>query len=91
MEETTVNPMNPLEKDIIDIKGDIKNIMKDVEDLKRNDIIQDQKILNINEKLAEISENTKWIKRTITGAIIATLSTGLIGGSIAVIFNVFSK
>jgi chromosome segregation ATPase len=88
MEAPTVNQT---EKEIIDIKSDIKSMKKDIEDLKRNDALQDQQIGSIKDTLGEISENTKWIKRAIISAIITTLCTGIIGGSIAIVFNVFSK
>jgi chromosome segregation ATPase len=83
--------VNQTEKEIIEIKSDIKSMKKDIEDLKRNDALQDQQIGSIKDTLGEISENTKWIKRAIISAIITTLCTGVIGGSIAIIFNVFSK
>jgi chromosome segregation ATPase len=79
------------EKEIIEMKSDIKDMKKDIEALKRNDALQDQQIGSIKDTLSEISENTKWIKRAIISAIITTLCTGIIGGSIAIIFNVFQK
>jgi septal ring factor EnvC (AmiA/AmiB activator) len=83
--------MNHTEKDIVEMKSDIKIMKKDIEDLKRKDAIQDQEIGTLKDTLKEISENTKWIKRAIITGIITALCTGLIGGSIAIIFNVFSK
>ncbi|RCK11084.1 phage holin [Bacillus licheniformis] len=51
----------------------------------------DQQIISINEKLNKIEENTTWIKRSITGAIITAVSTGIIGGAIAVFYNLLQK
>ncbi|XYN84421.1 hemolysin XhlA family protein [Bacillus subtilis subsp. subtilis] len=48
---------------------------------------QDQQIMTLNEKLNKIEENTTWIKRTITGAIITAVSTGIIGGAIAIMYS----
>ena len=52
--------------------------------LERTTDRHDQQIISINEKLNKIEENTTWIKRSITGAIITAVSTGIIGGAIAV-------
>ncbi|WP_250622266.1 hemolysin XhlA family protein, partial [Bacillus subtilis] len=52
---------------------------------------QDQQIMTLNEKLNKIEENTTWIKRTITGAIITAVCTGVIGGAIAIFYTVLQK
>ncbi len=52
---------------------------------------QDQQIMTLNEKLNKIDENTTWIKRTITGAIVTAICTGVIGGAIAIMYNLFAK
>jgi archaellum component FlaC len=83
--------MNSTEKEIMEMKSEIKDLKKDVEDLKRNDALQDQEIGTLKDTLKEISENTKWIKRAIITGVITASCTGIIGGSIAIIFNVFSK
>jgi chromosome segregation ATPase len=83
--------MEHTEKEIIEMKSDIKALQNEVTNLKITISTHDQQISTLISNQAEIHENTKWLRRTITGAIIATLSTGIIGGSIAIIFNVFSK
>jgi septal ring factor EnvC (AmiA/AmiB activator) len=83
--------MNPTEKEIMEMKNDMKSMKKDIEDLKRNDALQDQEIGTLKDTLKEISENTKWIKRAIITGVITASCTGIIGGSIAIIFNVFQK
>jgi len=40
----------------------------------------------LNEKLNKIDENTTWIKRKISGAIITAIFTGVIGGAIAIAY-----
>ncbi|MGN7176205.1 protein xhlA [Paenibacillus sp. FSL R5-0490] len=79
---------NIYDKEIAEIKGDLRNIENRVNNLEKITTRQDQQIFSINEKLNKIDENTTWIKRTITGAIITATCTGIIGGAIAIIYNV---
>lgn len=79
---------NIYDKEIAEIKGDLRNIENRVNNLEKITTRQDQQIISINEKLNKIDENTTWIKRTITAAIITAISTGIIGGSIAIFYNV---
>jgi archaellum component FlaC len=83
----TVNE-NMYDKEIAEIKGDLRNIENRVNNLEKITTRQDQQIISINEKLNKIDENTTWIKRTITAAIITAISTGIIGGAIAIFYNV---
>ncbi|OHX38822.1 hemolysin XhlA family protein [Cytobacillus oceanisediminis] len=71
-----------VKKDIEEMKGDIRR-------LQDKTLLQDQIIQNIQGDLKEIKEDTKWLKRTITNAIIMSVFTAIIGGGIAVIFTVF--
>jgi predicted RNase H-like nuclease (RuvC/YqgF family) len=68
------------EKDIVEMKGDIKALEKDVAALKSTTIRHDEQISAINRTLESINENTTWIKRTIMGAIITAVCTGAISG-----------
>lgn len=52
---------------------------------------QSGKIDFIEKQLGKIEENTTWIKRTITAAIIAAVCTGVIGGAIALFYNLLQK
>jgi archaellum component FlaC len=79
---------NIYDKEIAEIKGDLRNIENRVNNLEKITTRQDQQIISINEKLNKIDENTTWIKRTITAAIITAISTGIIGGAIAIFYNV---
>ncbi len=83
----TVNE-NMYDKEIAEIKGDLRDIENRVNNLEKITTRQDQQIISINEKLSKIDENTTWIKRTITAAIITAISTGIIGGAIAIFYNV---
>ncbi|MGM0974908.1 MAG: phage minor capsid protein [Bacillota bacterium] len=80
--------VNAYNQEIAELKGDIKDIEFRVNKLERVTDRHDQQITSINEKLNKIDENTTWIKRTITGAIITAICTGIIGGAIAIFYNV---
>lgn len=86
-ELSEVPDMNSLEKEITEIKTEQKTLEQRVSVLERSSDRQDQQILTLNEKLNKIEENTTWIKRTITGAIITAVSTGIIGGAIAIMYS----
>ncbi|RDF38623.1 protein xhlA, partial [Acinetobacter baumannii] len=62
--------VNVFQQDLADIKGEQKALEQRVSALERVSDRQDQQIMTLNEKLNKIEENTTWIKRTITGAII---------------------
>lgn len=73
------------------LKADQKSLEQRVSTLERTSDRHDQQIISINEKLNKIEENTTWIKRSITGAIITAVSTGIIGGAIAVFYNLLQR
>jgi archaellum component FlaC len=81
--------MNEQDKELNKMESRVFNLETRVNNLERTTDKHDQQIFSINEKLNKIDENTTWIKRTITGAIITAMCTGIIGGSIAIIFAVF--
>ncbi len=79
--------VNVFQQDLADMKGEQKALEQRVSALERVSDRQDQQIMTLNEKLNKIDENTTWIKRTITGAIITAVCTGIIGGAIAIMYN----
>ncbi|MDU0153142.1 hemolysin XhlA family protein [Bacillus cabrialesii] len=79
--------VNVFQQDLADMKGEQKALEQRVSALERVSDRQDQQIMTLNEKLNKIEENTTWIKRTITGAIITAVCTGIIGGVIAIMYN----
>ncbi|WP_113885169.1 MULTISPECIES: hemolysin XhlA family protein [Cytobacillus] len=81
--------MNDQDKELKKMESRVFNLETRVNNLERTTDKHDHQIFSINEKLNKIDENTTWIKRTITGAIITAMCTGIIGGSIAIIFTVF--
>lgn len=83
-----VNTMEQMRQDILELKQNDKNQEQRISILERTSDRHDQQIKIFNEKLAKIDENTTWIKRTITGAIISTLSTVIVGGILTIVWNV---
>ncbi|AWM42770.1 MULTISPECIES: hemolysin XhlA family protein [Bacillus] len=90
-EVTEVPDVHVLQKEIMEMKTGQKAIEQRVNVLERVSDRQDQQIMTLNEKLNKIEENTTWIKRTITGAIITAVCTGIIGGAIAIFYTVLQK
>lgn len=76
---TEVPDVNAIQKEMAEFKLEQKSLERRVSSLERSSDRQDQQIMSLNEKLNKIEENTTWIKRTITGAIITAISTGIIG------------
>ncbi|CAN2253300.1 hemolysin XhlA family protein [Bacillus vallismortis] len=83
--------VNVFQQDLTDIKGEHKALEQRVSVLERVSDRQDQQIMTLNEKLNKIDENTTWIKRTITGAMITAVCTGIIGGAIAIMYNLLQQ
>ncbi|MCM3651341.1 hemolysin XhlA family protein [Metabacillus litoralis] len=83
--------MNAFEKDIVEMKGDIKSLQKEMVEVQSKGIRHDEQIQSINKALDSIEDNTKWIRRTITGAIITAICTGVIGGAIAIFYVVLQR
>ncbi|MDI6566669.1 hemolysin XhlA family protein [Bacillus subtilis] len=88
---TEVPDVNSIQKEMAEFKLEQKSLERRVSSLERSSDRQDQQIMSLNEKLNKIEENTTWIKRTITGAIITAISTGVIGGAIAIFYTVLQK
>lgn len=47
----------------------------------------EREVKGIKSDIKEIRDDTKWLRRTFTAAIITTVSTGVIGGAIALIYS----
>ncbi|WP_180955586.1 MULTISPECIES: hemolysin XhlA family protein [Bacillus] len=78
--EDIVTWQDTIENDIDEIRGDIRR-------LQEKQLIQDQIIQSIQSDLEEIKEDTKWLRRTFTNAIVTSVLTAVIGGAITVIFS----
>jgi len=81
-----VQPMDTFQKEITEIKGKLETYNARLYAVERKSDLQDQQIFMLNEKLNKIDENTTWIKRKISGAIITAIVTGVIGGAIAIVY-----
>ncbi|ARD55622.1 hemolysin XhlA family protein [Bacillus safensis] len=90
-EVTEVNNLNIIQKDMVDLKSSQKALEQRVNTLERNYDKHDQQIQSLNNQLNKIEENTTWIKRTITGAMITAVISGVIGGVIALAFTFLQK
>lgn len=62
-----------------------------IDKLERRTDIHEHDIKDIKDTLKDIKEDTKWLKRTITAALITAVCTGIIGGSIALFYNLLQK
>ncbi|MDI5791236.1 hemolysin XhlA family protein [Bacillus licheniformis] len=69
------------------IEGRSQTLEQRVITLERASDRHDQQIMSINDKLNKIEENTTWIKRSITGAIITAVCTLVISGIAALFIN----
>ncbi|WP_188453806.1 hemolysin XhlA family protein [Virgibacillus oceani] len=78
-----------VQQDINDLKQGQRQLKNDIDNLKLNDIKQDEKIISLQTTLTSIQDDTKWIRRMITKAIVSAIITGLIGGAIALFFTKF--
>jgi len=86
-------------QDITDIKNDINRlnsnqiaIKDDIRDLQMSDKLQDQEIATLKATLNEIKEDTNFIRRKITGAIITAVITAICGGLLGIaIVSIFGQ
>lgn len=82
---------NGIQQDIADLKSnqqvakaEREKLREDVSDLKISDRLQNQEINSLKQTLSEIKEDTNWIRRKITGALITAVITAVVGGVIGV-------
>lgn len=72
------------------LKDNQDNMKNDIQKLQLSDKLQDKEISSLKETLSEIKEDTNWIRRKITGAIITATITAVIAGVIGVVVaNIF--
>ncbi|KYD02623.1 hypothetical protein B4102_0217 [Heyndrickxia sporothermodurans] len=71
-----------IQKDIDDLKKEQSDIKSNIKKLQEKELIQDYKIGNIEEKLQDIKDDTKWLRRAITNSLIVAL----VGGAVAIFF-----
>lgn len=88
---TEVNDVNIIQKEVSELKNSHTTLEQRVNILERGQDKHDQQIISLNNQLNKIEENTTWIKRTITGAMITAVCTGVIGGGIALVYTLIQK
>lgn len=77
-----------LTQEVASIKGDQTKSEKRVDKLETRLEWNEREVKGIKDDIKDIRDDTKWLRRTITTTIIGTLSTGIIGGAIAIIWRV---
>lgn len=83
MEENAVDIWKQsVQKDIDELKTEVKELKNVTRD-------HDRDIREVKSTLADIKDDTKWLRRTITNAIIMTVLSAVIGGTVAIVFGVF--
>lgn len=88
--EKVQQDINELKTNQTHAKNDITQIRESIAALQINDKLQDKEISTIKESLGEIKEDTSWIRRKITGALITAIVTAIVAGVIGVaIANIF--
>lgn len=78
--------INDLKQEQSQISNKQSRLGNSIQQLEIKDILQDKDIETLRITLSEIKEDTIWIRRKITGAIITAVLTGIIGGSITLFF-----
>lgn len=70
-----------------EVKNQQKDLEKRVSDLETSDKLQNREIDNINNVLSEIKDDTKFIRRSVQGAVISGILAIVIGVVWATIAN----
>ena len=86
-----------IQQDISDIKqrqqqneSTLSGVVSDVHKLQVSDQLQNREITSLKETLRQIQDDTAWIRRKITGALITATITAVVAGIVGVaIANIF--
>ncbi len=76
--------INELKSNQSQIKNEQITMKDDIVNLKTNDKLQDNEINSLKNTLKEIKDDTNWIRRKITGAIITAGITAVVAGLIGI-------
>ncbi|MGG0891697.1 hemolysin XhlA family protein [Cytobacillus horneckiae] len=74
-----------IQSDIDEIKINEKKQDEKIQELKKVTDFHERDIRDIKEDLKEIKDDTKWLRRSITNALIVAL----IGGAVAIFYTAF--
>ena len=80
-----------VQKEFAGIKGEQKVLEQRVAALERVAEREGQQIMALDGERDKIGGSATWVKRTITGAIVTAICTGVIGGAIAIMYNLLQK
>ncbi|MGG3920679.1 hemolysin XhlA family protein [Geobacillus thermodenitrificans] len=69
----------------------VARLEADMVDVKTRLAVAESNIKDMREDVADIKNDTKWIRRTLTAAIISAVCTGVIGGAIAIFYAMLQK
>ncbi|CAG9620886.1 hemolysin XhlA family protein [Sutcliffiella rhizosphaerae] len=76
-----------IKKDIEDLQKNSNRFEKDIRDLQDKSLLHDRDIRDMKQDLAEIKDDLKWLRRSITNAFIV----GIIGGAMAIFYAVLQQ
>ncbi|CAG9622104.1 hypothetical protein BACCIP111883_02895 [Sutcliffiella rhizosphaerae] len=76
-----------IKKDIEDLKKNNNRFEKGIRDLQDKSLLHDRDIRDMKQDLAEIKDDLKWLRRSITNAFIV----GIIGGAMAIFYAVLQQ
>jgi predicted nucleic acid-binding Zn-ribbon protein len=69
------------------VEQKVEKLENDMIDVKTRLAVAESNIKDTKEDIRSIKDDTRWLRRAITGAIITALSTAVIGGTIALFYN----
>ena len=82
--------ISELKNSQVHLKNEQERLKQDIHKLQLSDTLQNQEISTIKLTLSEIKEDTNWIRRKITGALITAVITAVVGGVVGIaIANIF--
>lgn len=82
--------ISELKNSQVHLKNEQERLKQDIHKLQLSDTLQNQEISTIKLTLSEIKEDTNWIRRKITGALITAVITAVVGGIVGIaIANIF--
>lgn len=67
-----------VQNDIAELKRCDKDLKEEIDKLKQTVAFHDRDITDIKDTLKEIKEDTKWLRRSITNALIVALIAGAV-------------
>ncbi|MBT2680061.1 hemolysin XhlA family protein [Bacillus sp. ISL-35] len=67
-----------VQNDIAELKKSDKDLKEEIDKLKQTVAFHDRDITDIKDTLKEIKEDTKWLRRSITNALIGALIAGAV-------------